>query len=57
MEKEKEITFADVVAFIITNCDDEKVMDKINRMTFPFTSKFKTTNQKKQDWYNSNYEE
>ena len=38
--QEKEITIKDVMEFIFTNCNNTEMMDKINRITFPFTSKF-----------------
>lgn len=38
-EKKKEITFEDVVTFIIHHSDEMKRMDKINQLTYPFTSK------------------
>lgn len=37
--KEREITFEDVVTFIIHHSDEIKRMDKINQLTYPFTSK------------------
>lgn len=36
----KEITFEDVVKFIIENSEETEMMDKINKITFPFTSKY-----------------
>lgn len=39
-ENENEVDFEGVVEFIIKNCEDQEKMDKINKMTFPFTSKF-----------------
>ena len=38
--QEKEITINNVMEFIFQNCNDTEMMDKINRITFPFTSKF-----------------
>lgn len=37
--KEK-ITIDDVIEFIIKNSDKTEWMDKINKITFPFTSKY-----------------
>lgn len=39
----QEITFEDVVEFVAKNSDETARMDKLNKMTFPFTSKY--TNQ------------
>ena len=36
-----EITYADVLIWIVENSDNFEVMDKINQLTFPFTSKYK----------------
>lgn len=44
-----EITFEDVVAFIIQNADNTEMMDKLNRMTFAFTSKFKKVEKYEKD--------
>ena len=38
MEEEK--TLQDVIEFIIKNSDKTERMDKINKITFPFTSKY-----------------
>jgi len=38
--KEEEITINDVIEFIIKNSDQTERMDKINKVTFPFTSKY-----------------
>ena len=35
-----KITLEDVLLFIASNSDNKEAMDKINKMTFPFTSKF-----------------
>ena len=35
-----EITFTDVVEFIARNSDQTAWMDKLNKLTFPFTSKY-----------------
>lgn len=39
--KEEEKKATDVISFIIQNCEDTELMDKINRITFPFTSKYR----------------
>ena len=39
--KEEEKRTNDVISFIIQNCEDTELMDKINRITFPFTSKYR----------------
>lgn len=36
----KEITIDDILLFIVQNSDNTEVMDKINKATFPFTSKY-----------------
>lgn len=38
--KNNEITFKDVVEFIAVNSDQTARMDKLNKLTFPFTSKY-----------------
>ena len=38
--KKEEITFTDVVEFIARNSDNTLRMDKLNKLTFPFTSKY-----------------
>lgn len=38
--KEKEITLEDVMFFIIQNSENKEAMDKINKTTFPFTTKY-----------------
>ena len=40
----KEITIDDVIEFIIKNCDDRELMDKINKTSFPFTTKYLNSN-------------
>ena len=37
--KKEEITFTDVVEWIAKNSDNTLWMDKLNKLTFPFTSK------------------
>lgn len=43
----KEITIDDVIEFIIKNCDDTELMDKINKTSFPFTTKYLNSNKRK----------
>ena len=38
---EKEITYDDVLMFIVKNKDNEEMMGDLNRTTFPFTAKYK----------------
>lgn len=38
--KKEEITFTDVVEWIARNSDQTAWMDKLNKLTFPFTSKY-----------------
>ena len=40
----KEITIDDVIEFIIRNCDNTELMDKINKTSFPFTTKYLNSN-------------
>ena len=40
MEKEK-ITIKEIIYFIVENSEDIELMDRINKITFPFTSKYK----------------
>lgn len=42
---EREITIDDVIAFIIKHCDDRAMMDKINKTSFPFTTKYLSKNE------------
>jgi len=35
-----KITFEDVIEFIALNSDETEWMDKLNKLTFPFTSKY-----------------
>lgn len=39
-DKIKNLTIDEVLFWIIKNSDDTDVMDKINKMTFQFTSKY-----------------
>jgi len=41
MNNKMKITLEDVIEFIIKNSEETEWMDKINNLTFPFTSKFK----------------
>ena len=35
-----KITFEDVVEFVIKNSDNRERMDKLNKITFPFTTSY-----------------
>lgn len=48
-EKKTEITVEEVIDFIIKNSDNTKIIDKINKITFPFTSKFRDYQEKKEE--------
>ncbi|MBO7713852.1 MAG: hypothetical protein J6S85_09810 [Methanobrevibacter sp.] len=37
---EKKITLSDVIEFIVKNSENKERMDKINKITFPFTTKY-----------------
>ena len=36
----KEINIEDILLFIVQNCDNTELMDKINKATLPFTTKY-----------------
>jgi len=40
-EEIQQLTMDDVVRWIMQNSDNEEVMDKVNRLTFTFTPKYK----------------
>jgi len=40
-----EITIDDIIEFIIKHCDDIELMDKINKTSFPFTTKYLNSNK------------
>lgn len=42
-----KITIDDVIEFIIKNSENRERMDKINKITFPFTSKYENFSSKK----------
>lgn len=44
-----KITIDDVIEFIIKNSDKTERMDKINKITFPFTSKYERFSRKNED--------
>ena len=44
-----EITIDDVIEFIIKNCDDRELMDKISRTSFPFTTKYLNGNKRREE--------
>ena len=43
-----EITFDDVMEFIIKNSDNRERMDKLNKITFPFTTSYENKYWKKE---------
>jgi hypothetical protein len=40
-EELNKMTVDDVIRWILARCDDEEAMNKINKLTFTFTSKYK----------------
>lgn len=44
----EEITINEVMDFIISHCNEMELMDKINKITFPFTSKYDKFYSKKE---------
>lgn len=40
-EELKKLTVDDIIRWIISHSEDDGVMDKINKLTFTFTSKYK----------------
>lgn len=38
---EKEITYEEVSEWILKNRDDEEAMNSLNKLTFPYTTKYK----------------
>jgi hypothetical protein len=53
LTKKKMKTIEDVIEFIIKNSDNTERMDRINKITFPFTSKYNnkfTTKKKETIW-------
>lgn len=44
-----EITIDDVIEFIIKNCDNTELMDKISRVSFPFSSKYLNGDKKRKE--------
>ena len=42
-----EITRDDVIKFILYHSDDTEMMDKINKISYPFTSRFDYVESKK----------
>lgn len=40
-EELKKLSADDIIRWILSHCDDGEVMDKINKLTFTFTSKYK----------------
>ena len=39
--KEEKISFEDVLIWIVSNSEDEEAMERINKLTFQFTSKYR----------------
>lgn len=37
----KDISKQQVLSWIVAHADDTELMDKLNKLTFPFTSKYK----------------
>lgn len=58
-EKDYQTTVAQIVDFIVRHSDDTQTMDKLNKITFPFTSKFMSYQKDKETstWSSSSYEE
>lgn len=46
-----EITFEDVIEFVIKNSDKRERMDKLNKITFPFTTSYENKYWKKKTDY------
>ena len=44
-----EITFEDVIEFVVKNSDHRERMDKLNKITFPFTTSYENKYCKKED--------
>lgn len=38
--KNNKLTIADILAWVFENRDDMDAMDSINKMTFPFTTRY-----------------
>ena len=50
-----EITIDDVIEFIIKNCDNTELMDKISRVSFPFSSKYLNGDKKRRERESNNF--
>ena len=50
-----EITIDDIIEFIIKNCDNTELMDKISRTSFPFTTKYLEGNKEREKHYGYSY--
>ncbi len=44
-----EITYEQVRQWILRNSDDQEAMDNINRLTYPFTSKYAVRSTKSEE--------
>ena len=44
-----EITLEDVIKFIIEHYEDREAMDKISKISFPFTTKYLEWNKRRQE--------
>lgn len=40
MSDNKNLTLQDIILWIVNNSDDRLAMDKINTLTFPYTTKY-----------------
>lgn len=50
---EREMTYDDVLMFIVKNKDNVEIMDDLNRTVYPFTSRYKNRVEQKEKhrWY------
>lgn len=44
---EREITYDDVLLFIIKNKDNVEIMDDLNKTVYPFTSRYRNRTEQK----------
>ena len=47
MNEQNGLTLKEILYWVIDNCEDKNAMDKINRATFPFTTKYKDWTEKR----------
>lgn len=45
----KDITLDDIIEWVIKNSENRKAIDKINTITFPFTTKYLSFNKRNTD--------